>query len=187
MTITRLTVKKNNNHNYNRIGLFIAVLTAVVALSYYLFTSSMVSNIRSSSQTLNQLGSEIEELEDLLSGGSQLKAVWLEVEKEYEGLKYFLPPDEELSAVMADLDFLLQPYSNNIISLTAGDINHSEEFTILNCRLLASGGSARLQVLLDDLENFIYRPVIGLIIWQETDSHQATLEIEFKMYFDRYN
>jgi len=183
--LPRLTTKKHCNNYHLNTMLIIVIIFVASIISWNLFASSFITEIRSSGQALNHLKKEIEELKDLNADSSRLKADWLEIKQEYDQIKYFLPADKELPAVMTDLENLLQPYSNSILSFTAGDIDHGEEFTVLNCRLSASGRPARLQSLLNDLESFIYRPVFNVISWQEADFNETTLNIEFKLLFER--
>lgn len=164
-------------------AIILALSAALVLLfSWQGFGAQKSSHITELARQKAGLSAQLKELQSISKQAALPENNRHENDAEFLKLKGFLPESANLPTVLAELDFLLKPYQNQLVSFSAEDLSSGEELFSLHCRLQATGGRLLLQQLLADLEEFSGRPAFELISWRNEES-TSVLQAEFKLYF----
>lgn len=108
---------------------------------------------------------------------------WEHMQNHASSLHTALPSPDRLPQVLSRLEALFDAFAANIHSLQIGKFEHEEAYSALRVKLIASGETAPLLILLKDLEYFEHILLVEQLNWTQNDDHTAVLNLSFRLVF----
>ncbi|MDW7728827.1 MAG: hypothetical protein SCJ94_02300 [Bacillota bacterium] len=181
-----MKINKKNSAGLREIAL-LSVLVAVLMISlfWHCFVSSMYSDLNYLYQEREQLLADINHFQKIVDNKESIVNERANLEDEAVRVNTLLPAFSELPVVLGNLDIMLSKFSDSIISIKAGDINHEEDYTTMSLTLQAKDQAWRLQNIVYELEQFPHLLIINNINISGLDSSESTLDIRFHLYFNK--
>jgi Tfp pilus assembly protein PilO len=165
-------------------SLIAAVLIAAIALAAWHFAGrNLHQEISGLVEMSSSLSSEIAGLEETLSRKESIESTWMHLQEDETRLNELLPEISELPSALEALENIVERYDSQISSVQAGEIENHDGYISLPFTLCAEGSPYLITAIVKALEAFPHLLVIDYLHWTSTDSTEAAIDVNFRIYF----
>jgi len=177
--------KKNPTSARETVLLSVLIAALMITLFWHSFGSTIYSDFASLYRKREPLLADINHFQRIVDNRETIENEHADLADETVRVNTLLPAFSGLPVVLGNLDTMLSKYSDSILSVKAGDINHEEDYITMAFTLQAKDQVLWLQAIISELEQFPHLLVIDNLRMSDLDSYESILDISFHLYFDQ--